>query len=272
MNKIGEYLKNRRIELGIPLEEIEQHLKIRKKYLVAIEEGNENELPGKTYFLGYLRNYASYLEISQDKISQLLESSGGIVEDKDNNLEIKQNLSDQYTAKEQPSENVQKISDISRKNKYYSSSRKKHRTRKTNNINFLPLMKIIFILFVVFLIVFFAKQFIDRTKQPTLSLQPTEGTFTLEKNSDTNIANQNLKNETIQITENSTLAQNDTVLENVYPINELEPVPSYDPVVIEASEPAWIKILHNNQILFENYIFPDEDLLIKTEGTVDLLT
>ncbi|MDD4363121.1 MAG: hypothetical protein PHD33_02795, partial [Atribacterota bacterium] len=49
-------------------------------------------------------------------------------------------------------------------------------------------------------------------------------------------------------------------------------VPSYDPVVIEASEPAWIKILHNNQILFENYIFPDEDLLIKTAGTVDFLT
>ena len=75
MKEIGEYLKNRRNELGISLDEIEQVLKIRKKYLVALEEGDDSVLPGKTYFIGYLRKYANYLQVDQDFVNQLIDKS-----------------------------------------------------------------------------------------------------------------------------------------------------------------------------------------------------
>lgn len=42
---------------GISLIEVEKDLKIRKKYLQALKEGNIDIIPGRTYLIGYLRNY-----------------------------------------------------------------------------------------------------------------------------------------------------------------------------------------------------------------------
>jgi len=78
MKDIGLFLKEKREENGISLEEIEEILKIRKKYLTAIEEGNFNILPGETYILGYLRNYCKYLNISDEKINDIIKTYKGI--------------------------------------------------------------------------------------------------------------------------------------------------------------------------------------------------
>lgn len=59
-------LKQARIESGKTLEEISHILKIRKQYLIALEEGDYDSIPGKVYVQGYLRLYANYLGISLD--------------------------------------------------------------------------------------------------------------------------------------------------------------------------------------------------------------
>ena len=78
MKDIGLFLKEKREEKDISLEEIEEILKIRKKYLIAIEEGNFNILPGETYILGYLRNYCKYLNISDEKINEIIKTYKGV--------------------------------------------------------------------------------------------------------------------------------------------------------------------------------------------------
>ncbi|MEA2021011.1 MAG: helix-turn-helix domain-containing protein [Candidatus Caldatribacteriota bacterium] len=75
---IGLFLKEKREEKSISLEEIEEILKIRKKYLTAIEEGNFSILPGETYVLGYLRNYCKYLNISDEEIDGIIKSYKGL--------------------------------------------------------------------------------------------------------------------------------------------------------------------------------------------------
>jgi len=63
MKDIGNFLRERREARGISLIEAEKDLRIRKKYLQALEEGNIDIIPGKTYLIGYLRNYSKYLGI-----------------------------------------------------------------------------------------------------------------------------------------------------------------------------------------------------------------
>ncbi len=45
--------------------------KIRKEYLIAIEDGRYNALPSESYALGFIKNYASYLGIDKNKASAL---------------------------------------------------------------------------------------------------------------------------------------------------------------------------------------------------------
>ncbi|MCG0276815.1 MAG: helix-turn-helix domain-containing protein, partial [Thermosediminibacteraceae bacterium] len=57
--ELGEYLKYTRLSKNISLEEINKETKIRVKYLVAIEEGNFESIPGgEVYIKGFLKNYA----------------------------------------------------------------------------------------------------------------------------------------------------------------------------------------------------------------------
>ncbi|UOF89416.1 DUF4115 domain-containing protein [Fodinisporobacter ferrooxydans] len=52
-----------REERGIELGEVQQHTKIRTRYLEAIEEGKLELLPGTVYAKGFIRSYADYLGV-----------------------------------------------------------------------------------------------------------------------------------------------------------------------------------------------------------------
>jgi cytoskeleton protein RodZ len=60
---IGQYLKESRESLRVSLAEAAASLHIRVKYLKALENGDLNDLPGKAYVRGYIRNYAQYLRL-----------------------------------------------------------------------------------------------------------------------------------------------------------------------------------------------------------------
>jgi transcriptional regulator with XRE-family HTH domain len=65
---IGQYLKESRESLRVSLEEAASQLHIRAKYIRALEEGNLQEMPGKAYIRGYIRNYAHYLRLNVDEV------------------------------------------------------------------------------------------------------------------------------------------------------------------------------------------------------------
>ncbi|MBI4999623.1 helix-turn-helix domain-containing protein [Candidatus Gottesmanbacteria bacterium] len=61
MKTVGEILKNARQEKKLTLEGVEQATKIRKKYLLALEENTFEKLPSLTYVQGFIKNYAEFL-------------------------------------------------------------------------------------------------------------------------------------------------------------------------------------------------------------------
>lgn len=63
MGQLGETFRERRIALGVTLEQAEQDTKIRAKLLDALEEGDYARLPNPGYVRGYVSSYARYLEL-----------------------------------------------------------------------------------------------------------------------------------------------------------------------------------------------------------------
>lgn len=67
MKKISQTLKNERLARHLTLEEVEKSTKIKLVYLRAIEAGNFTSLPSKSYALGFVKNYAKFLDIPEEK-------------------------------------------------------------------------------------------------------------------------------------------------------------------------------------------------------------
>jgi cytoskeletal protein RodZ len=60
---LGEWLRQRREELGISLEQAQADTRIRVRYLEALEAEDFESLPNPVVGRGFLRNYAAYLEL-----------------------------------------------------------------------------------------------------------------------------------------------------------------------------------------------------------------
>lgn len=71
MVRLGHLLHQKRLQRKQTLEEIAQVLKIKSKFLAAIEKGEYNKLPSPAYAQGFVRNYASYLGLSKAETTML---------------------------------------------------------------------------------------------------------------------------------------------------------------------------------------------------------
>lgn len=68
---IGVLLKTARERKGQSLEAVTNVLRIRLKHLKAIELGKYEELPGKTYAIGFVKSYSEYLGLDGEEIVRL---------------------------------------------------------------------------------------------------------------------------------------------------------------------------------------------------------
>ncbi len=68
MRTVGEILKKARIEKRLTLDEAEKKLRIRQKYLLAIEENAWHKLPSLPYIKGFIRNYSIYLGLKPEEM------------------------------------------------------------------------------------------------------------------------------------------------------------------------------------------------------------
>lgn len=69
---IGATLRERRVELGIPLEEVVTRTRIRQSYLEALEADQFDAFPGDTYLKGYLKGYAECLGLDPQVLLRAL--------------------------------------------------------------------------------------------------------------------------------------------------------------------------------------------------------
>lgn len=65
---IGAYLRDLRKHYDLNVEDVAARLHIRAKYIVALEEGRMEELPGKVYTVGYVHNYAEFLGLDGNDV------------------------------------------------------------------------------------------------------------------------------------------------------------------------------------------------------------
>lgn len=77
MGQLGDTLRERRISLGITLEQAEEHTKIRGKLLSALENGDYARLPDPGYVQGYVSSYARYLELDPVPLLAMYRSETG---------------------------------------------------------------------------------------------------------------------------------------------------------------------------------------------------
>ncbi len=58
---LGDIFRAHRMAAGVSIEQVEYDLRIKAKYLEAIEDNDAGALPSRAYVDGFLRNYAAYL-------------------------------------------------------------------------------------------------------------------------------------------------------------------------------------------------------------------
>jgi len=68
MKTVGSMLQEARIAKGLTPGDVERAIKIREKYIVAIEADSFGALPSPSYAKGFVRNYAEYLGLPTDAI------------------------------------------------------------------------------------------------------------------------------------------------------------------------------------------------------------
>lgn len=238
MKDIGNFLRERREARGISLIEAEKDSKIRKKYLQALEEGNLNLIPGKTYIIGYLRNYSKYLGIDEENINQIIQTY--------DNLEKKKTG----------------LEEIKKENIYLKT---KNRSMFEKKRFFFPIKYVYLASFV--LVIFVGLFLLNRSLREAQNIpvpSPEIGNETdivIEEKAD---AISTLTEELIESEVEAIIAEysmQDIVLAEKLPILKLI-----------ANERTWLKIISEEKIIFEGILFKGEEYFWETNQTLEIVT
>src|SRR5690349_1053120 len=80
MTQLGERLRTAREEQGISISQAAVETRILQRYLIALEDGDYQHLPGDVYARGFIRNYATYLGLSAEELIELYRRERGITD------------------------------------------------------------------------------------------------------------------------------------------------------------------------------------------------
>jgi cytoskeleton protein RodZ len=68
LETVGQNLRAARLRRGDEIAAVSRELKIRKDHLAALEQDRLEDLPGKTYAIGFIRTYARYLGLDAEEM------------------------------------------------------------------------------------------------------------------------------------------------------------------------------------------------------------
>lgn len=237
MKDIGNFLKERREARGVSLIEVEKDLKIRKKYLQGLEEGNMDVIPGKTYLIGYLRNYSRYLGIDEENINQIIQTY--------NNLE-KRKVGLEKTKEEK----------IYLKTKDRSIFEKKGFLFPTK---YIYLSGFLLIIFIGLLLLSRSLKEAQDFPVPSPEIGNETGINIEEKANDISALTKKIESEAGAIIVDYSTPE--SVLTKKLPALKLI-----------ASDKAWLKILSEDIIIFEGILFKGEEYFWETDQALKIVT
>lgn len=96
MLSVGEILKNEREKKGLSLSYVEKELKVREKFLKAIEENRWNHFSSRIYIIGIIKNYSKLLSLDSKKILAFFRREY----EKKEEIKFKERVSSQYLTSE----------------------------------------------------------------------------------------------------------------------------------------------------------------------------
>ncbi len=70
MRTVSQILKEERLRQGLSIIAVEKRTKIKRRFLEAIENGDYKALPSESYAVGFVKNYAKYLDLDDYKIGR----------------------------------------------------------------------------------------------------------------------------------------------------------------------------------------------------------
>ena len=83
LQTVGQDLRAARLRRGDEIAQVSRALKIRKDHLEAVEEDRLEDLPGKTYAIGFVRSYARHLGLDANEyVERFKRDISGRAEDK----------------------------------------------------------------------------------------------------------------------------------------------------------------------------------------------
>lgn len=77
VDHVGAEMRRARLEKGLTVAFLAETLRIRESYIVAIEEGRYDQMPGPAYALGFIRSYAGYLGLDGREMVQRFKDEVG---------------------------------------------------------------------------------------------------------------------------------------------------------------------------------------------------
>lgn len=77
MKKTGQMLREAREARGISLQEVSVHLKISSRILKALEDGDQSQLPAKTFLRGFVQSYGQFLRLDGNEVLELFQAEMG---------------------------------------------------------------------------------------------------------------------------------------------------------------------------------------------------
>lgn len=77
MKITGELLKSERIKKDLSIQDVAYALKLSSRIIQAIENGETDELPAKTFVRGFVKSYADYLKIDSDAVLKQFQEEMG---------------------------------------------------------------------------------------------------------------------------------------------------------------------------------------------------
>ncbi|BDR58828.1 helix-turn-helix domain-containing protein [Xylocopilactobacillus apicola] len=66
MNNIGKVLRQARIDKGMTIDDLQKKTRIQKRYLIAIENGDFDQLPGQFYVRAFIKQYGEQVGVDTD--------------------------------------------------------------------------------------------------------------------------------------------------------------------------------------------------------------
>ena len=75
---LGQQLSKARKKFGVSLEEVEENIKVRAKYLEALENGDYRVLPSNVYVKGFLQSYCGFLGLNFYDIYEMYQKEGRV--------------------------------------------------------------------------------------------------------------------------------------------------------------------------------------------------